>query len=81
MNYINGTSELIIILTKLIAFSGFSALIGCISNKHHNNVKGNPTAIFSSITVLSKRSVRLLSILKNGHLTSANFLISGNSTL
>ena len=80
MNYINGTSELIIMLTKLIAFSGFSALIGCISNKHHNNVKGNPTAIFSSI-VLSKRSVRLLSILKNGHLTSANFLISGNSTL
>ena len=30
MNYINGTRELIIMLTKLIAFSGFSALIGCI---------------------------------------------------
>lgn len=25
MNYINGTSKMIIILTKLIAFSGFSA--------------------------------------------------------
>ena len=49
MNYINGTSELIIMLTKLIAFSGFSALIGCISHKHQNNVKENPRAIFSSI--------------------------------
>ena len=49
MNYINGSSELIIMLTKLIAFSGFSALIGCICNKHHYNVKGNPKAIFSSI--------------------------------
>ena len=94
-----------------------SALTECISNKHHNNVKGNSRAIFSSI-VLSlsrsyyrrffnnsvkrkfshgcmvttwvsrqltecrpKRSVRLFSILKNGHLTSAYFLTSGNSTL
>ena len=94
-----------------------SALTECISNEHHNNVKGNSRAIFSSI-VLSlsrsyyrrffnnsakrkfshgcmvttwvsrqltecrpKRSVRLFSILKNGHLTSAYFLTSGNSTL
>ena len=56
MNYINGTSELIIMLTKLIAFSGFSALIGCISNKHHNNVKENPRAIFSSIILSLLRS-------------------------
>ena len=56
MNYINGTSELIIMLTKLIAFSGFSALIGCISNKHHNNVTGNPRAIFSSIILSLLRS-------------------------
>ena len=56
MNYINGTRELIIMLTKLIAFSGFSALIGCISNKHHNNVKGNTRAIFSSIVLLLSRS-------------------------
>ena len=117
MNYINGTSELIIIFTKLIAFSGLSALTECISNKHHHNVKGNSREIFSSI-VLSlsrsyyrrffnnsakrkfshgcmvttwvsrqlteccpKRSVRLLSMLKTGHLTSAYFLTSGNSTL
>ena len=45
MNYINGTSELIITFTKLIAFGEFSALIGCISNKHHNDVNGNPSAI------------------------------------
>ena len=117
MNYINGTSELIIMFTKLIAFSGLSTLTECTSNKHHSNVKGNSRAIFSSI-VLSlsrsyyrhffnnsakrkfshgcmvttwvsrqlteccpKRSVGLLSILKNGHLTSAYFLTPGNSTL
>ena len=58
MSYINGTSELIIIhvLTKLIAFSGFSVLITCISNKHHNNVKGNPRVIFSSIILSLSRS-------------------------
>ena len=56
MNYINSTSELIIMLTKLIVFSGFSALIGCISNKHHNNVKDNPRAIFSSIILSLLRS-------------------------
>ena len=50
MNYMNGSSELIIMLTKLIAFSGLSALTECISNKHHNNVKGTLKAIFSSIT-------------------------------
>ena len=43
-------------LTKLIAFSGFSALVGCLSNKHHNNVKGNPEAIFSSIILSLSRS-------------------------
>ena len=55
MNYINGTSELIM-LTKLIAFSGFSALVGCLSNKYHNNVKDNPEAIFSSIILSLSRS-------------------------
>ena len=55
MNYINGTSELIM-LTKLIAFSGFSALVGCLSNKHHNNVKDDPEAIFSSIILSLSRS-------------------------
>ena len=56
MNYINSTSELIIMLTKQIVFSGFSALIGCISNKHHNNVKDNPRAIFSSFILSLLRS-------------------------
>ena len=33
-----------------------SALTECISNKHHNNVKGNSRAIFSSIVLSLSRS-------------------------
>ena len=56
MNYINGTSELIIMFTKLLAFSGLSTLTECTSDKHHSNVKGNSRAIFSSIVLSLSRS-------------------------